>query len=1251
MEPGLLARLGSSGSWGNRTEADIQSDIRSLLLSGQFGLDEPRLEVQTGDGTGRRIDVQVGATVIEVKKDLDAAGVLGKAIKQLAGYVQTKTEQEQSRYNGILTDGRLWLLYESNPATGSFDQQSKLLLGAQEGSGSTLVEWLRSVLATHSNVKPVASTIEATLGASSPAYAQDHAYLAGLYERVADDPTVALKRDLWARLLRSALGTDFEDTTRLFVDHTLLVIEAAAIGHAIMGIPVEALIADPAAMLDGAAFRDGDIHNVIESDFFDWLLTDPDGPRFVTRLIRRVSVFNWHDAQHDVLKVLYESVIHADTRRRLGEYYTPDWLAEGIVTKCVTDPLHQRVLDPACGSGTFPFHAARLFLKAADDAGWNNERALTELQDHVFGLDIHPVSVILARITYLLALGDRLQQQRGSVSVPIHLGDTIQWAQDAAADENSIRVRVDGSDLTAQQAMLLDMAQILAFPLSNIDDPDTFDRLVRDMTARAQEHTDATKKHPSVLPILRRYGVADGPDGQVLTQTFKLLCDLNAQGRDSIWGYFVRNQVRPLWLSMRGRCVDVLVGNPPWVAYRNMTASMQEQFKAFSERRSLWHGKKVATHQDLVGLFIARAVELYLNDGGAFGFVTPLSVLSRQQYDGLRAGKWGQLLRGELTEMWDLEQVRPAGFFPVPSGVIFGLRHDVAPEYGSAEPAAGAPATKLVATGKRDKSGWAATRKQLTFTEKPNITLSVGDDVAVSPYNGSVVQGATIVPRYMFFVEEEHSNSKLGQAANKVRVRSARSSLEKKPWKYRPDLVATVDRRFVHHVHLGETITPFRPLSPRLAVLPVDNGKLLPPSKIDTSPGLKPWWDKASDDWETHKSSDTLSLHERIDYQRGLRRQLDGTKHRVVYSKSGNSLAAARIDDPALVIDHALYWMPAASVDEARYLTAILNAPATTQAVTVYQSRGLFGARHFDKYVWRLLIPTYDKNADTHVLLANLAATAERESARVEIPQGMGFQAARKRIREALGAAGISAQLDALVTDLLALEDTVVVERDPFVAEKAAAVRARKTLLRTDGSTGPLFPSPNVQVDLDCEFDDHGVYLWGATVTTASDSAYHCFGSPTADEKQAAGELIEFLEELAADAPDESIAVFHYGHVEATHLERTAGAAAAGVLGSFIDMLPILRDHYFAPEGFGLKTLAPSAGATWRTPSASGADTRQWVQQARDGNADAWPRLTAYNEDDTRATLALRKVLLDSSADGYRSGVQRSSECTSSSGL
>jgi hypothetical protein len=66
------------------------------------------------------------------------------------------------------------------------------------------------------------------------------------------------------------------------------------------------------------------------------------------------------------MKTLYESVISADTRRRLGEYYTPDWRAEAMVDAAVPNPLEQRVLHPACG--TFLFHAVRRYLTAAREA-------------------------------------------------------------------------------------------------------------------------------------------------------------------------------------------------------------------------------------------------------------------------------------------------------------------------------------------------------------------------------------------------------------------------------------------------------------------------------------------------------------------------------------------------------------------------------------------------------------------------------------------------------------------------------------------------------------------------------------------------------------------------------------------------------------------------------------------------------------------------------------------------------------------
>lgn len=78
----------------------------------------------------------------------------------------------------------------------------------------------------------------------------------------------------------------------------------------------------PATLLKGQQFELAQIYGVVEKDFFDWVLKVPGGESFVRTLARRLARFDWTNVEHDVLKVLYESVIGPDTRRNLGEYYT-----------------------------------------------------------------------------------------------------------------------------------------------------------------------------------------------------------------------------------------------------------------------------------------------------------------------------------------------------------------------------------------------------------------------------------------------------------------------------------------------------------------------------------------------------------------------------------------------------------------------------------------------------------------------------------------------------------------------------------------------------------------------------------------------------------------------------------------------------------------------------------------------------------------------------------------------------------------
>ncbi len=66
-----------------------------------------------------------------------------------------------------------------------------------------------------------------------------------------------------------------------------------------------------------------------------------------------------------------------------------------------------------------------------------------------------------------------------------------------------------------------------------------------------------------------------------------------------------------------------------------------------------------------------------------------------------------------------------------------------------------------------------------------------------------------------------------------------------------------------------------------------------------------------------------------------------------------------------------------------------------------------------------LPIPRFDPKNAPHAELAAAGAAAEKIAAKVEIPDDLHFQTARRRVRAALAEAGISKRIDALVAKLL----------------------------------------------------------------------------------------------------------------------------------------------------------------------------------------------------------------------------------------
>ena len=993
------------------TQSSLESELMSLLQGEDTGLTKQDLERLDS----KALHVQPGLAVVEVRTDLRNDEAVSEAERQLDRHMQLYSRLNGKRYVGILTDGAIWHLYRLAERKAVRIDGASHYVDYNSPDAEALLSWLEEIFATRQRIRPLPDTISKKLGSASPSYVLNKLELVQIYDRYRDLPNVRVRRDMWAKLLTTASGENFSDDDDLFIDHTLLALMAEVIGHAVLDFHPERATLSAADLVSGTEFSNASITGVIEPDFFDWIAYVPRGDEFVKDLARRLTRFRWSQVEHDVMKVLYESIIPPAVRHRLGEYYTPDWLAEEIVRECVTDPLNQSVLDASCGSGTFLFHAIRGFMKAAHDVGIETSDAISRVVERIRGFDVHPVAVTLARVTYLLAIGMEAlaDDDRPAFAVPVYLCDSLRWGQqDTLWSYNglSVRTKPSHSDLLYDPEFGDDdeFSERLKFPDRVLENADTFDRLVSALAKSAvKSERRFTVAH--LRATFRQFAV-HADDWPILEQTFANMRELHRQGRDHIWGYYVRNLARPVWLARPDHRVDVLVGNPPWLAYRYMTDVQKKSFRTMSIERNLWSSAALATSQDLAALFVVRCVELYLRSSGRFGYVMPHAALTLDHYRGFRSGSYpvqAEHVQIAFEEPWDLHRIKPS-FFTQSVCAIFGRR-----------------ATSDDGARKLDQtpevwSGRFNTKRSSRPEARQSIVRRPGEPVPVdrpSLYADRFFEGASVVPQLLFLVERKPPGP-LGAGAGRRAISSRRSSNEHPPWKGLASLDGVVEKRFLHRLYLGRSILPFRSLEPDHAVIPWDGRTLLTVEEIGEHSGLFDWWHRAEQVWNDHRTNRNLSLFGRLNFGNNLSRQLPPSPLRVVSPKSAMYPATAIIQGGKALIDQQLYWGAVETLDEARYLTAILNSRVIGLAAQPLQPRGQHNPRDLCRYAFKLSIPLFDPTDEMHQELVELAERSETVASNVDLP-AVRFESQRRQIREALLEDGVAIDVDARVKELL----------------------------------------------------------------------------------------------------------------------------------------------------------------------------------------------------------------------------------------
>ena len=391
----------------------------------------------------------------------------------------------------------------------------------------------------------------------------------------------------------------------------------------------------------GGVFHTLGITNFLEGDLFSWYLSLWSEPieKLTRRMITRLDEYNpgtlsEDPAQsRDLLKKLYQQLFPKSVRHDLGEYYTPDWLAEHVLNELgyEGDP-DKRLLDPACGSGTFLVMAInrirRWYDANREKCAYDEGDLLKKILANVVGFDLNPLAVMAARTNYLVAIKDLIRRV-DSVEIPVYLCDSIMTPAEY------------GTLFTGAE---LNVAKV---PCSAMKPPHL---LVPKEIANSPKEV---AKYADVLETCVRNGYAPEEflirckdEGLTITATpahvrlYEELVRLDKENKNGIWARIIKNNFAPLFV---GR-VDYVAGNPPWVTWESLPADYRAETEPVWKKYKLYEhtGMKArlsAANDDISILMTYVSSDSYLRPAGKLGFVITQSVFQSVGGEGFRRFK------------------------------------------------------------------------------------------------------------------------------------------------------------------------------------------------------------------------------------------------------------------------------------------------------------------------------------------------------------------------------------------------------------------------------------------------------------------------------------------------------------------------------------------------------------------------------------------------------------------------------------
>lgn len=386
---------------------------------------------------------------------------------------------------------------------------------------------------------------------------------------------------------------------------------------------------------DGFSFKNMGVRNLLEGDFFAWYCDDNQWNNEIFGLVKNILdiLDSYEDLKftetyepQDLFKDLYVGTIPQQVRHSLGEYFTPMWLADSVVSNSLAtiDNVNWRGIDPCCGSGIFLLQMIKKILNNKDITALTVEektRMLNDILCRVKGIDLNPLSVLTARVNYFITISKLIEGQ-AEIEIPVYLGDSANLP---------VTINIDGVNCYKYSINTQKQTIDIELPVSFVKS-ENFSKIMFSI----QTLVKAEKAKAIATLILENIPLNER------TENIKIkienlannLVVLHQNKWDGIWVRILFNFMSTAKLGT----FNLIVGNPPWVKWEFLPQSYANKIKTLCIDKHLFSGsyRTGGISLNVCALIASTAASKWLIKEGTLAFLMPKTLMTQQSYEGFR---------------------------------------------------------------------------------------------------------------------------------------------------------------------------------------------------------------------------------------------------------------------------------------------------------------------------------------------------------------------------------------------------------------------------------------------------------------------------------------------------------------------------------------------------------------------------------------------------------------------------------------